>query len=381
MNERAARMTLTGVSEPGHPALLGAVAQFGAEAVVSRLRSGRIELSDSLAARLTRFDVDRELAMAEKVGARYVIPGDPEWPAGLADLLESPVLHERGGAPIGLWLRGPACLAETVERSVAIVGSRSCTSYGSEIAAEMASDVSEAGFTVVSGAAIGIDGSAHRGCLAARGTTIAVLACGVNRFYPLAHRDLIQRVAHEGLVVSEAPMGAAPMRIRFLARNRLIAALASGTVVVEAAIRSGALNTANWAEGINRTVMGVPGPVFSEPSAGVHELIRSRGALLVTRGAEVVEALAPMGQSTLPIPRAPERPRDQLTPEQCQVLDAVPASSAAGLASIAHTAGLAPATVADALDVLTRGAFVSAGPSGWRLRRLEGRDASNRRDL
>ena len=367
--ERAARMLLTGVIEPGHPAILGAVAEFGAETVVSRLQSGKIALSESLAARLARFDVDRELAMAARVGARYLVPGDPEWPDRLDDLAESPILHERGGAPIGLWVRGPAHLAETVEQSVAIVGSRSCTTYGSEIAAEMAGDVSGAGFTVVSGAAYGIDNCAHRGCLAARGTTVAVLACGVNRFYPLGHRDLIQRIAQEGLVVSEAAMGAAPMQIRFLARNRIIAGLTSGTVIVEAAIRSGALNTANWAEGINRTVMGVPGSVLSEPSAGVHELIRGRGALLVTRGAEVVEALAPMGQATLPIPREAERPRDRLTTEQRQVLDAVPATRSAGLASIAHTAGLAPPAVADALDVLVRGDFVSAGPSGWRLNR------------
>ncbi len=368
--ERRARMILTGVGEPGHPALLGAVAGFGAEAVVDRLRSGGTELAGALASRLARFDLDREQNLAERVGARYLVPGDPEWPERLGDLVESPVLHERGGMPIGLWVRGPAGLADAVDRSVAVVGSRSCTTYGSELAAALAADVGAAGFTVVSGAAIGIDAWAHRGALAGRGRTVAVLACGVNRVYPRANEELIQRIGAEGLIVSEAPMSAAPMQIRFLARNRIIAALTQGTVVVEAAIRSGALNTANWAEGINRTVMGLPGSVCSEASAGVHELIRSRGALLVTRGAEVVEALAPMGEATLPVLRGPERPRDRLSTEQRQVLDAVPATRPAGLASIAHTAGLSPATVAEALDALVHVELVSAGPTGWQLSRL-----------
>ena len=176
----------------------------------------------------------------------------------------------------------------------------------------------------MSGAAFGIDQAAHRGALASRGPTVAVLACGADRAYPSAHRSLIDYIADVGLVVSEAAPGCAPTRIRFLARNRLIAALARGTVVVEAAVRSGALNTASWAAGLGRAVMGVPGPVTSAPSAGVHQLIRARDAVLVTSGEEVLEVVGPMGSYALADPREAEQPRDRLTPRERQVLDAVP---------------------------------------------------------
>jgi DNA processing protein len=158
------------------------------------------------------------------------------------------------------------------------------------------------------------------------------------------------------------------VRITDLARNRLIAAMSHGTVVVEAAIRSGALNTANWAAGLSRALMGVPGPVTSEPSAGVHQLIRARGALLVTDGAEVLEAVAPAGQHMLALVREPARPRDLLTGEQRQVLDAVPLERGAGSAKIAHTAGLAPARVEEMLADLRTGGFVEHASGRWRLR-------------
>ena len=160
----------------------------------------------------------------------------------------------------------------------------------------------------MSGAAFGIDQAAHRGALANRGPTVAVLACGADRAYPAAHRNLIDYIADVGLVVSEAAPGCAPTRIRFLARNRVIAALARGAVVVEAAVRSGALNTASWAAGLGRAVMGVPGPVTSAPSAGVHQLIRARDALLVTSGEEVLEAVGPVGLVPLASRGSPERP-------------------------------------------------------------------------
>src|SRR3954447_15859043 len=175
-------------------------------------------------------------------------------------------------------------------RSVAVVGSRSATTYGAAVAGDIAATLGAAGHTVVSGAAFGIDNAAHRGALAAQGPTVAVLACGVDRAYPAAHRPLLDYIAEVGVVVSEAAPGCAPTRIRFLARNRLIAAFGQGTVVVEAAIRSGALNTASWTTELRRVLMGVPGPVTSAPSAGVHQLVRSRDALLVTSGQEVLEA-------------------------------------------------------------------------------------------
>ncbi|MFL6204943.1 MAG: DNA-processing protein DprA, partial [Acidimicrobiales bacterium] len=285
----------------------------------------------------------------------------------LDDLAHAPCLHERGGVPIGLWVKGPARLGSLAPGSVAVVGSRSATTYGTSVAGEMGAELGQAGHTVVSGAAFGIDQAAHRGALAVEGPTVAVLACGVDRAYPAAHRQLLDYIAEVGLVVSEAAPGCAPTRIRFLARNRLIAALSRGTVVVEAAIRSGALNTANWAAGLSRALMGVPGPVTSAPSAGVHQLIRARGALLVTRGQEVLEAVAPVGEHTAPPLQEAPHARDLLTPEQRQVLDAVPVRRGAMAAKIAHTAGLAPHRVEDALATLHAAGLVEQAAGRWRL--------------
>jgi DNA processing protein len=367
--ERAARVVLSRVGEPGDPRLTGLVTELGAETVLAGLRQqgARGGLREDLAARLAQADPVAELDRAARQGIRFLTPADTEWPRGLDDLEHAPCLHERGGVPLGLWVKGPGRLDALAARAVAVVGSRSATTYGGSVSGEIAAAVAEAGHTVVSGAAFGIDQAAHRGALAVDGPTIAVLACGVDRAYPAAHRQLLDYIAEVGAVVSEAAPGCAPTRIRFLARNRLIAALAQGTVVVEAAIRSGALNTANWAAGLSRALMGVPGPVTSAPSAGVHQLIRARGALLVTDGHEVLEAVAPAGQHTLTLVQEPVRGRDLLTAEQRQVLDAVPVQRGVGAAKIAHTAGLAPTRVEQALGVLDAAGFVEHADGRWRL--------------
>jgi DNA processing protein len=296
-----------------------------------------------------------------------VVPGDEEWPDGLVDLADIEPLHERGGMPVGLWLKGPLRLAEACARSVAVVGSRSATTYGTGVAGDLAAGLSTEGHTIVSGAAFGIDQAGHRAALAMRGPTVAVLACGADRVYPSAHQRLLDYIADTGLVVSEAPIGGAPTRIRFLARNRLIAALSQGTVVVEAAIRSGALNTASWAESLGRVVMGVPGPVNSAPSQGVHELIRSRGALLVTRSEEVLEAVAPIGSYTLFDRREPATPRDRLSSAEREVLDAVPVARAQPAERIARVAGLPLTTVAEALSRLRSSGLVRERDGRWHL--------------
>jgi DNA processing protein len=373
--ERAARVVLSRVGEPGDPRLLGLVTELGAEVVLAGLREQRARngLHHDLAARLEQVDARAELQRADRLGIRFVTPDDQEWPTGLDDLAHAPCLHERGGVPIGLWVKGPARLDAATSRAVAVVGARSATTYGASIAGEIGAILGRAGHTVVSGAAFGIDQAAHRGALAVQGATVAVLACGVDRAYPAAHRELLDYIADVGAVASEAAPGCAPTRIRFLARNRLIAAMSQGTVVVEAAIRSGALNTANWAAGLSRELMGVPGPVTSAPSAGVHQLIRARGALLVTDGQEVLEAVAPAGQFTLSLVQEPAQPRDLLTAEQRQVLDAVPVLRGAGAAKIAHTAGLAPDRVAAALGDLHLGGFVEHAAGRWRLAERNGR--------
>lgn len=295
-NEREARVLLNMAGEPGHARLAQLFSELGPLDLVTELGSGTAAERRELAQRISDIDAESTLRLAARAGLRFVIPGDDEWPPVLDELAFAPSLHQRGGPPVGLWVRGPGHLRQLCEGSVAIVGSRSATTYGAGVAADLGAGCAEAGHTVISGGAFGIDQAAHRGALA-RGHTIAVLACGADRTYPKTSHDLIEHIARTNLVVSEAPLGGSPHKIRFLARNRIIAALATGTVVVEAARRSGALNTATWANHLGRVVMGVPGSVTSATSAGVHELIRCRGAQLVTRAADVVEAVSALGFS------------------------------------------------------------------------------------
>jgi len=370
-DDRLARVALSVATEPGDLRINGLVAELGAVPVRDHLAAER-DLRGVLAdvrGRLENADPERVLDRATRLGIRFVTPSDDEWPDCLDDLLHTGPVHERGGPPLGLWVRGPLGL-DRLEASVAVVGSRSATTYGADAAADIAAVVARGGTPVVSGAAFGIDQAAHRGAVAAGGESVAVLACGVDRAYPEAHRSLLEHLAAEGAVVSEAPPGWAPTRVRFLARNRLIAALTRGTVVVEAAVRSGALNTANWAARLNRSLMGVPGPVTSASSQGVHQLIRSGAATLVTNGAEVLELVGASGEHLLEEPRGAERPRDRLSVRHQQVLDAVPVATGAGVDSIARTAGLGLMEVRSALSRLAGQRLVVQGEDGWRLAEL-----------
>ncbi|PWN01750.1 DNA-protecting protein DprA [Nocardioides silvaticus] len=366
-DERRARVVLSLISEPGDPRFTDLAHEVGGVRLLQAIRTDpeRHDLLMSAAARLRELDVDAELARAERCGARFVIPGDGEWPSQLDDLAAVAPLNERGGVPIGLWVRGPLRL-DTLAGSVAIVGARSATSYGNEVAADIAAEIGLAGVPVVSGAAYGIDYAAHRGALSADAPTVAVLACGPDRAYPVAHRRLLEHLATHHAVVSDAPPGAAPTRIRFLSRNRLIAALARGTVVVEAAARSGSLTTMNWAERLSRITMGVPGPVTSAASVGVHQAMR-HGASIVTSGADVLELVGAAGANLTEDPRAPRTARDRLSVHDRQVLDAVPVTLGAPADSIAKVAGLGILSVQPALTRLRRGGLVERDPHGWRL--------------
>jgi DNA processing protein len=369
--QRLARAALSRLSEPGDALLNSLTSEHGAVKLHQLLLEQQDVkgVLDNVKARLETADAERELDQAARLGIRFVIPGDAEWPTQLDDLAPAGELHERGGVPIGLWVKGPLRL-DQVDGSVAVVGSRSSTSYGDSVAGEIAAMVARTGAPVISGAAFGIDQAAHRGAIAMDGPTVAVLACGADRVYPAAHASLIGHIAATGAVVSEAALGCAPQRVRFLARNRLIAALARGTVVAEAAIRSGALNTANWAQRLNRVVLGVPGPVTSATSAGVHHLIRTGAAGLVTSGAEVLEAVGASGEHLLEDPREPATSRDKLSIRHQQVLDAVPVSRGVSSASIARTAGLGLVEVRRALDYLEQRALVEQSDDGWRLAAL-----------
>ena len=366
--ERVARVALCRLGEPGEPRMAGLVRQLGGAALYAALldERGLDGAHTDLAVRLRDLAPERDLAQAARRGIRFVIPGDDEWPEQLDDLDECDPVQDQRGRPIGLWVRGPLRLDE-VGRSVAVVGSRSATTYGVDAAGAIAHGLAGEGVAVVSGAAFGIDQAAHRGALAARGPTVAVLACGVDRAYPLAHKELIDYIAGHGAVVSELAPGCSPTRYRFLGRNRLIAAIGRGTVVAEAALRSGALNTANWTDRLSRQLMGVPGPVTSAASQGVHQLIRTGAATLVTNAAEVLELVGQSGAHVVAESRAPVKARDRLTTRDSRVLDAVPVARPAAVDAISRTAGIELLAVQSALTRLERDGFVRRSGGGWYL--------------
>lgn len=218
------------------------------------------------------------------IGAYVITPEMNLWPHGLNDL------HHH--APVVLWVRGSEDVATHFQRSISIVGARASTGYGEHVTMTMVNELVEQGFSIVSGAAYGIDGMAHRSALSSGGTTMAYLAGGVDRFYPSGHEAMLGRMATQGLVLSEVPCGVAPTKWRFLQRNRLIAASTQATVVIEAGWRSGSLNTANHAATIGRPLGAVPGPVISATSAGCHRLLREYDAQCVTNAEEVLELLS-----------------------------------------------------------------------------------------
>ncbi|MGW1763169.1 DNA-processing protein DprA [Streptomyces sp. NPDC002073] len=365
--ERLARAALTRVLEPGDEHGGRWLRDHGAAGLLDLLtgpESGSAGLSgvgpDRLAGyrrRAAAADPAADLAATEASGGRFVCPADPDWPRQLDDLGDA--------RPIGLWVRGRPSLRTWALRSVAVVGARACTPYGAHMATDLAAGLAERGWVVVSGAAYGIDGAAHRGVLAAGGATAAVLACGVDTGYPRGHAGLLRRIAEQGLVVGELPPGSHPTRSRFVLRNRVIAALTRGTVVVEAAYRSGSLATARCAQRLGRHTMGVPGPATSGLSAGVHELLRGE-AVLVTDADEVVELVGDIGELA-PVRRGPVCARDLLAPGAARVLDALPAGRAATAAEVALAAGSDTDEVIGRLYELHSLGFVERQGDAWRL--------------
>jgi DNA processing protein len=391
-DEKYARAALTYLAEPADRWLAQLVRDHGAAGALDAIKaysaapaSGANGLGElggkarAMKAAMERWRVrlpelprhDQVLAFRES-GIRLIAPGDPEWPGQLADLGDD--------QPYALWLRGNADLRFSCLRSVAIVGSRAATAYGSYVAAEFAGSVAARGWAVVSGGAFGVDAAAHRAALGADGVTVAVLACGVDVPYPSAHTELFDAIAAQGVLVSEWPPGRHVSRLRFLVRNRVIAALATGTLVVEAGQRSGALNTARHARDLRRRLMAVPGPVTSDLSAGCHHIIREWQGVLVTSAAEVTEHLSPIEATASAIPAEAGRaggrqaappviPRDLLDLESATVLDAMPSRGGLGTLRVAQRAGLAPAATATCLGRLATAGFVERCDDGWRLRR------------
>ncbi len=238
---------------------------------------------------------DTSLQTAASLGGRFVVPEDDEWPADVFAGLSSLAADgdTLGGPPLGLWVQGDVRLDKLAAApSIAVVGSRAATEYGEHHAAELAYGLASRRVPVVSGAAYGIDGAAHRGALAADGVTVAVLGCAIDRGYPAGHVSLLHRIVRSGgAVVSEYPPGTPPARHRFLARNRLIAALTAATLLVEAGRRSSARHTACLAAEIGRPVLALPGPVSSTTSAGCHQLIQDGTACLITSADDVITVI------------------------------------------------------------------------------------------
>jgi DNA processing protein len=391
-----ARAALTFLAEPGDPALGALLGICEPAEVLAAIKADMLPgtgpgCGDSPAsrkaleralgrwqARLPGLPDDADIAAACRDGIRLVCPQDPQWPERLDELGQA--------RPYALWLRGRADLPSACPRSVSVVGSRAATGYGAHVAGEIAADLGEQGWTIVSGGAYGIDAAAHRGALVTNATTIAVLACGVDHPYPAGHADLFADIAAAGLVISEWPPGRHPARLRFLVRNRVIAALTCGTVIVEAGERSGALNTARHAAELGRPLMAVPGPVTSAQSTGCHRIIREWGATCVTRAADIIEMVSPVGapdalapascQDPAPAPGRttadPAPSRDDLDRDSATVLDAFPARGRVGTSTIAVEAGVDLDTVLRCLGLLAGCGFIERCDRGWRLRKPGG---------
>lgn len=359
-DERRARMALSRLAEPRDAAVSALLNRVGAVETVDRIRAGHGALA-RFAARVSTADVERDLDIAHRVGAHVVVPGEPEWP---------PLLDDLDIPPWCLWVRGPAPLSEATDRSVAVVGSRTATAYGEQLAADFGAGLADRGWSVVSGAAAGIDAAAHRGALAVDGLTVAVMACGIDRVYPAMHQPLIARILEAGALVSEVAPGSAPMKSRFLHRNRLIAAMTRGTVVVEADLRSGSRNTVGHASDLNRPVGAVPGPVTSMTSAGCHQEVRDGRAVLVTSVAEVIDLVGDLGVDACERPRGAARIADVLPPDDRAVFEAIAVRKPVDLDTIVRVTTLAPLVVRSALARLEQAGIVAGEAGCWRRVRL-----------
>ncbi|MFF2390450.1 DNA-processing protein DprA [Agromyces sp. NPDC058104] len=367
--EAAARAALGFLSEPGDGVLGHLVASVGAPAVLDLIVAGAAPAEFAAALRASgeplaessiehglqrwrpRVDAGafvRSLEQAARVGARLLMPGDAEWPTGVDDL--------GAHAPLALWVRGRAAALAGAQPTISLVGARAASGYGEHVTADASAGLVDRGFLIVSGGAYGIDGTAHRAALASDGTTVAFLAGGIDRFYPAGHESLLTRIAQSGAIFSEVPCGTAPSKWRFLQRNRLIAAAGEATVVIEAGLRSGSLNTAAHATQLGRPLGAVPGPVTSPSSAGCHRLMRERDATCVVDAAQMAELAAGMGfgidggaagRSAAVAPASPDP-----SPDAVRLLDALSSRSARSVDELARRSGMAPGLVMSTLAEL-----------------------------
>lgn len=360
--------------EPGDSVAGRVVGALGYEDALLAVRGGRPpglaheaagvsseQWSEALARWRPRLDAEAvrdSLRRALHAQMTVVTPDDSTWPTALDDLGDH--------APLVLWVRGDPAAVRRLPTAVALVGARAATAYGEHVSMELSAELVGHGMTIVSGAAYGIDGAAHRAALSAGGVTVALLAGGADRPYPAGHAELIGRIAASGAVVSEVPCGSPPTKWRFLQRNRLIAALAGATVVVEAGARSGSLNTAGHAAALARPLGAVPGPVTSAASVGCHRLLREFDARCVTNAAEVLELMGAGGPTLFDLPAGP---RGERTDDVTRVKDAMSFRSWRETDDIARRSGLSGADVAAVLGLLALEGEAVRGETGWRRTR------------
>ena len=306
-----ARLTLAIASEPGDRITGTLLAAVGATETLRLITSdtplpGVVDPVEGgiwrgrLAPRLPAAGgVDRVREHTDRLGLCLLTPGAAGWPEGLSDL---GVL-----APLALWAKGDiGVLTSSLGSRVTIVGACAATGYGEHVATEFATDLAGLPRVVVSGGAYGIDGAAHGAALTTRpGSTIAVLAGGLDRNYPAGHQELLSRVAESGAVLSELSPGAAPTRWRFLQRGRLLAAISAATIVVEAGYRSGSLHTAAEAHALGRPVGAVPGPITSAASAGCHRLLHEKIATVISSASDIAALTDPPAPPDAPARTAP----------------------------------------------------------------------------
>jgi DNA processing protein len=372
--EQLAWAYLSRVAEPPCAPLAALVAERGPVEAAEMVRRGAVQepLARLVEARRGLDCAAADLEVLARRGGRLITPADTEWPGWALSALGRPREGKPPKAedhpPLVLWAIGPEDLLMVANRAAAMVGTRACTAYGEHMTADLVAGLVERDVAVVSGGAFGIDGAAHRTALACDGTTVAVLAGGIDVHYPAGHSALLHRIAGNGLLVSEYPPGVRPARYRFLTRNRLVAAFSGATVVVEAGLRSGAANTAAWARLLGRTVCAVPGPVTSAASAGCHELLRRDDTELVTRAAEIVEMVGRIGELAVEQAR-PATPLDGLIGVQRQVYEALPGRGARTADEIAVGAGVPTGQVLGQLALLEIDGLVEREDGRWRLAR------------
>ena len=289
INEARARLILFSIIQPADPFWSYEINQRGGLSVYHRIISGNYYLKQQEILKLQQQIMQRQVKDLEleisKAGGVFITPEDNDWPTSLADLATP---------PIGLVIAGDRSVLLKLDKSISIVGSRQPTNYGLQLSYSLASQASLAQLVVVSGGAYGIDTASHQGALSVGGISIAVLAGGINRLYPLENQKLFKDITKSGLLISEVMPNIESKPYRFLIRNRLIAALSRSTVVVEAKFISGSIRTARDAAEIFRPVFAIPGPVTSALSEGCHRLIAERVADIATSLDEILEVITPL---------------------------------------------------------------------------------------